>query len=74
MRNSPSSISHTPSSNVPWLFEATRKATRVFPTPPTPVSVTRGEDDTRFFTSASSVRRSTKLWSTPAEGYPFGAN
>ncbi len=56
-----SSTSHTPSEKARCTSVATRVASRVFPTPPTPVRVTSRDLDNSDLTSATSCRRPTKL-------------
>jgi hypothetical protein len=56
--------SHTPSRNARREPAATRNASLVLPTPPTPVSVTRRHPDSSRLTSATSSRRPTKLVSS----------
>ena len=60
-RNSPNSTSHTPSPNTRRASVAARSASRVLPTPPIPVNVTRRDADSKLFISDNSVRRPTKL-------------
>jgi len=58
---SPSAANHTPSAWARRNSAANRRANRVLPIPPNPVKVTRRDWDSRRRTSASSLRRPTKL-------------
>src|SRR3954470_8561242 len=57
----PSSTNQTPPAYRRRSSVATRRASRVFPTPPTPVSVTRRTVDSSRVSSATSASRPTKL-------------
>ena len=56
-----SSISHTPSANRPATRRATSPASRVLPTPPGPVTVTRRHSPSRPAASSTDHARPTKL-------------
>ena len=56
-----SSANQTPSRKARWISIATRRPSRVFPTPPMPVSVRSREPENRRLISANSWRRPTKL-------------
>ena len=60
-RAAPRSTKHTPSANSPVALRAASMASRVFPTPPTPVRLTRRCPREERAMSASSASRPTKL-------------
>jgi hypothetical protein len=60
-RRAASSTSHVPSANALRSSRAMRSASRVLPTPPSPVSVTIRVVDSSCLTSAISCRRPTRL-------------
>src|SRR5689334_11553308 len=63
-RSSSSSTSTTPSGNARCTARLTSRASRVLPTPPGPVRVTRRDADSRRLPSSTSRRRPTKLLSS----------